>query len=72
MTGGGDLDEIDDIGTEDDETPLAARDEALDGDGSDGLTNEMKLNVNDTDPTAGGSDIGGRAGGDVDDADPDL
>jgi hypothetical protein len=50
MTGGGDTDEFED------EAILDESDDVADE------TGDMDLNENDPDPTAGGSDIGGRAG----------
>ena len=54
MTGGGDTDEIEDIGLDElyDEIPV---------DDEGGEERELHLNTNDPDPTAGASDIGGRA-----------
>lgn len=54
MTGGGDLDEINDDGDD-------GRDPGKEVDAADGGF------LNDSDPTAGASDIGGRAGDDGDD-----
>ncbi len=50
MTGGGDTDQLDDEATLDEADDV--------GDESD----DIDLNENDPDPTAGASDIGGRAG----------
>ncbi len=50
MTGGGDTDEFEDEATLDESDDVADE------------TDDIDLNENDPDPTAGGSDIGGRAG----------
>lgn len=57
MTGAGDLDRVEDD----------AEDIAPGEDGDD--ETKLDLNENDRDPSAGGSDIGGRAGSDDDDDD---
>ena len=56
MTGGGDLDEV-----RDDDGAETERDPGKEVDPADGGF------LNDPDPTAGASDVGGRAGGDDDD-----
>ena len=50
MTGGGDTDEFEDEATLDEADDVGDE------------TGDVDLNENDPDPTAGGSDIGGRAG----------
>jgi hypothetical protein len=76
MTGGGDLDEIEDedlLDVSDDEANDV--DEELDEDGGTGdgeadapVGGGVQLNENDPDPTAGASDIGGVPGGIGEDA----
>jgi hypothetical protein len=65
MTGGGDTDEVEDQ-TFDESDDVADEDDDVDVDEDD----ELHINENDPDPTAGASDIGGRAGDDEGPADP--
>lgn len=63
MTGGGDLDEIEDTGApQEDDVDIDDEDDDV----SDATTPD------DDDPTAGASDIGGRAGEDDDDTETDT
>ncbi len=59
MTGGGDTDEFEDHTLdESDDVADEGDDVGIDED------DQLNINENDPDPTAGASDIGGRAGGD--------
>lgn len=66
MTGGGDTGELeeDGIGTESEDEIEARNESDEDGQGIAPFTRDFDLNLTDLNPTAGASDIGGRAGGD--------
>jgi hypothetical protein len=57
MTGGGDLDEIEDPALDDEPEGTG------DGEADAPVGVDVELNANDPDPTAGASDTGGLAGG---------
>jgi len=66
MTGGGDNGDLEETKiAPDTQTELESRNESdEDGAGIAPIAADLDLNLSDTDPTAGGSDIGGRAGDD--------
>jgi len=76
MTGGGDLDEgehdildeSDDVADEDDDVDIDEDDGTGDGQADAPVSVNPQITDNDPDPTAGASDIGGRAASEDDDS----